>query len=315
MDFHHVSVFLNEAIDLLAIKSDGIYVDCTLGGAGHSKKIAERLSKDGILIGIDQDTDALCAAKERLEDYECKIHLIHSNFENLDSILKDLNIDKIDGILFDLGVSSHQIDTESRGFSYVKDAPLDMRMNKENPFSAMDVVNNYSKEELTSIFYEYGEEKWSVRIADIILEKRLEKPILTTGELVDIVHRAIPKKLRPKDGGHPAKRIFQAIRIEVNKELEILNNTFNTALKHLNIGGKMVVITFHSLEDRITKQFMKEKEKGCICPKELPICTCNHKKEIKILSKGIKPSTKEVEENPRSKSAKIRAFEKIWENV
>lgn len=236
---------------------------------------------------------------------------MHSNFKNLEAILNDLNIEYIDGILFDLGVSSYQLDEADRGFSYMQDAPLDMRMDKTQDFSAYNVVNEYDEEQLNHIFKTYGEERWSKRIAEFIVKYRQEKKIETTGELVDIIRRAIPAAVRKKATGHPAKRIFQAIRIEVNNELGILENTFKTAVKHLNKGGKIAVITFHSLEDRITKNVFKELSRGCICPPHLPICVCNHKPEIKLCSKAIKPSKYEMDDNSRSKSAKLRVAEKL----
>ena len=311
MEFEHISVLPEEVIAGLAIKPDGIYVDCTLGGAGHSSRIASQLNENGHLIGIDQDEDAIKVATERLKQYQCKIDIVHSNFKNLEAILNDLNIEYIDGILFDLGVSSYQLDEADRGFSYMQDAPLDMRMDKTQDFSAYNVVNEYDEEQLNHIFKTYGEERWSKRIAEFIVKYRQEKKIETTGELVDIIRRAIPAAVRKKATGHPAKRIFQAIRIEVNNELGILENTFKTAVKHLNKGGKIAVITFHYLEDRITKNVFKELSRGCICPPHLPICVCNHKPEIKLCSKAIKPSKYEMDDNSRSKSAKLRVAEKL----
>lgn len=311
MEFNHISVLPEEVIAGLNIKEDGIYVDCTLGGAGHSSMIAERLSEKGHLIGIDQDEEAIAVARERLSKYPCKIDVVHSNFENIAQVLEDLNIDKIDGALFDLGVSSYQLDEAERGFSYMQDAPLDMRMDKTNSFNAYDVVNTYDIKALGRIFVNYGEERWSKRIAEFIDRQRKEAPIRTTGELVDVICKAIPAAVRKKDQGHPAKRVFQAIRIEVNRELEILEDAFKIAVEHLNPGGRIAVITFHSLEDRITKNVFKSLAAGCICPKELPICVCNHKPEIKILTKGKKPTDKEMARNSRSKSAKLRVAEKL----
>ena len=311
MDFEHISVLPEEVIEGLSIKPNGIYVDCTLGGAGHSSMIASKLNREGHLIGIDQDEDAIKAASERLKNFECKIDIVHSNFKYLEDVLNKLNIQYIDGILFDLGVSSYQLDEADRGFSYMQDAPLDMRMNKEQAFSAYDVVNEYDEEKLYYIFKTYGEERWGKRIAQFIVEQRKEKSIETTGELVDIVRRAIPAAVRKKATGHPAKRIFQAIRIEVNNELGILENTFRTAVNHLNKNGRIAVITFHSLEDRITKNVFKELSRGCICPPQLPVCMCNHKAEIKLCSKAIKPSKHEMNDNSRSKSAKLRVAEKL----
>ena len=310
MEFKHVSVLLNECIDALDIKEDGIYVDCTLGGAGHSSHILKHLSKDGMLIGIDQDRDALKAAKERLKDYD-NVRYVHSNFYNIDNILTELDVDKVDGILMDLGVSSYQLDEASRGFSYMQDAHLDMRMNRDNDFSAYEVVNNYSEEELYKIIRDYGEERFAKRIANFIVNKRSIKPIETTFELVDIIKAAIPAKAR-REGPHPAKRTFQAIRIEVNSELKILNKTIEDGINRLNPGGRMAIITFHSLEDRIVKLKFRELENPCTCPKEFPVCVCGKKPLIKVLSKkGIAPTEKEIEENPRSRSAKVRVVEKI----
>ena len=310
MEFKHVSVLLNECLDALNIKDDGIYVDCTLGGAGHSSHILQRLSKDGLLVGIDQDTDALKAAGERLKEYENK-KLVHNNFHNIDSILEELDIPKVDGILMDLGVSSYQLDEGERGFSYMKDAPLDMRMNRDREFSAYDVVNSYSMEDLWRIIRDYGEEKFAKRVAEFIVNRREEKPIETTLELVDIIKAAIPAKAR-REGPHPAKRTFQAIRIEVNGELEILNKAIEDGVNRLNKGGRMAIITFHSLEDRIVKLKFRELANPCTCPKEFPICVCGKKPLVKLISrKAIDPSKEEVEENPRSRSAKVRILEKI----
>ena len=310
MEFKHVSVLLNECLDALNIKDDGIYVDCTLGGAGHSSHILQRLSKDGLLVGIDQDTDALKAAGERLKEYENK-KLVHNNFHNIDSILEELEIPKVDGILMDLGVSSYQLDEGERGFSYMKDAPLDMRMNRDREFSAYDVVNSYSMEDLWRIIRDYGEEKFAKRVAEFIVNRREEKPIETTLELVDIIKAAIPAKAR-REGPHPAKRTFQAIRIEVNGELEILNKAIEDGVNRLNKGGRMAIITFHSLEDRIVKLKFRELANPCTCPKEFPICVCGKKPLVKLISrKAIEPSKEEVEENPRSRSAKLRIIEKL----
>ncbi|GAA0075916.1 16S rRNA (cytosine(1402)-N(4))-methyltransferase RsmH [Clostridium sp. CTA-5] len=310
MEFKHVSVLLNECIDALDIKEDGIYVDCTLGGAGHSSHILKNLSKEGLLIGIDQDKDALKAAKERLKDFE-NVTYVHSNFYNIDSILENLEIPKVDGILMDLGVSSYQLDQGERGFSYMKDAPLDMRMNRDNDFSAYEIVNKYSEEKLYKIIKDYGEERFAKRIANFIVNRRIEKPIETTLELVDIIKAAIPAKAR-REGPHPAKRTFQAIRIEVNSELQILNKTIEDGVNRLNSGGRMAIITFHSLEDRIVKLKFRELQDPCTCPKEFPICVCGKKSSVKLISrKGIEPSKEEVEENPRSRSAKLRIIEKL----
>lgn len=310
MEFKHVSVLLNECLKNLAIKEDGIYVDCTLGGAGHSSHILERLSDKGMLIGIDQDTDALKAAKERLKNYK-NVKYVHNNFYNIDSILEELNVEKVDGILMDLGVSSYQLDEGERGFSYMKDAPLDMRMNRDNDFSAYDVVNKYSVDELFRIIKDYGEEKFARRIANFIVERRETKNIETTLELVEIIKDAIPAKAR-REGPHPAKRTFQAIRIEVNGELRILNKAIEDGVKRLNKGGRMAIITFHSLEDRIVKLKFRELADPCTCPKDFPICVCGKKPTVKLVSrKAIDPSLEEVEENPRSRSAKLRVLERI----
>ncbi|OOM09240.1 16S rRNA (cytosine(1402)-N(4))-methyltransferase RsmH [Clostridium saccharobutylicum] len=310
MEFKHVSVLLNECIEALNIKEDGIYVDCTLGGAGHSSHILKHLSKEGMLIGIDQDKDALKAAKERLKEFD-NVKYVHSNFYNIDNILNQLEIEKVDGILMDLGVSSYQLDEAERGFSYMQDAPLDMRMNRDNDFSAYDIVNNYTEEDIYRIIKDYGEERFAKRIANFIVNRRGEKPIETTFELVDIIKAAIPAKAR-REGPHPAKRTFQAIRIEVNSELKILNKTIEDGVNRLNKGGRMAIITFHSLEDRIVKLKFRELDNPCICPKGFPICVCGKKPIVKLISrKGIAPSNEEIEENPRSRSAKVRVIEKL----
>ena len=310
MEFKHVSVLLNECIDALNIKENGIYVDCTLGGAGHSSHIVEHLSKDGLLIGIDQDKDALKAAKERLKEFK-NVKYVHNNFYNIDSILNELDIPKVDGILMDLVVSSYQLDEAERGFSYMKDAPLDMRMDRDNDFSAYEIINDYSEDELYKIIKDYGEERFAKRIANIIVNRRAEKPIETTFELVDIIKAAIPARMR-RDGPHPAKRTFQAIRIEVNSELKILNKTIEDGVNKLNKGGRMAIITFHSLEDRIVKLKYRELENPCTCPREFPICACGKLPTVKVISKkGIAPTEKEIEENPRSRSAKLRIIEKL----
>jgi len=310
MDFKHVPVLLNECIEALNIKEDGIYVDCTLGGAGHSSEIIKKLSPKGKLIGIDQDRNAIDAAKEKLKDYNNVIY-VHDNFINIENILMNLEIPKVDGLLMDLGVSSHQLDVAERGFSYMQEAPLDMRMNRENDFSAFDMINEYSEEEITKVIRNYGEEKFAKRIAKFIIDKRANKPIETTLELVDIIKAAIPAKYR-RDGPHPAKRTFQAIRIEVNQELQILNKAIEDGVKSLNVKGRIAIITFHSLEDRIVKVKFKDLQDPCKCPKEFPICACGKKPIVKIMSrKPINPSTLEVEENPRSRSAKLRVCEKI----
>lgn len=310
MEFNHVSVLLGECIEALNIKKDGIYVDGTMGGAGHSSEIVKKLNKEGILIGIDQDTDALEASKKRLHNYENVIY-VHNNFTNIDEVLERLQIPKIDGMLMDLGVSSYQLDEAERGFSYMKDAPLDMRMNREKELSAYNVVNEYPEEELYKIIKNYGEEKFAKRIASFIVSNREDKPIETTLELVEIIKNAIPAKAR-REGPHPAKRTFQAIRIAVNAELDIIEKAISDGVNRLNKGGRMAIITFHSLEDRIVKNKFRELAISCTCPKEFPICICNGKAKVKLISrKAIEPSKEEVSLNPRSRSAKLRVIEKL----
>ena len=310
MEFNHISVLLNECLEGLNIKENGIYVDGTLGGARHSSEILKRLSNEGRLIGIDQDTDALKAAKERLKNYS-NVTFVHSNFSSIENVLNNLNIDGVDGILMDLGVSSYQLDEGERGFSYMKDAPLDMRMNRDNDFSAYNVINEYSEEDLYRIIRDYGEEKFARRIASFIVENRQEKNIETTLELVEIIKSAIPAKAR-REGPHPAKRTFQAIRIEVNSELSILNKTIEDGVGKLNKGGRMAIITFHSLEDRIVKNKFRDLAVSCRCPKEFPVCVCGEKAKVKVISrKAIEPTKEEVDINPRSRSAKLRVIEKL----
>ncbi len=310
MEFHHVSVMLNEVIDALNIKPDGIYVDGTLGGAGHSKEIVKKLTT-GRLIGIDQDTAALRKSEEVLADYMDKVTLVHGNYSYIKSILRVNSVDKVDGIFLDLGVSSHQLDTEERGFSYNKDAPLDMRMDTTAGMTAWDVVNNYTEEELEKIIWDYGEEKWAKRIAKFIVEDRKEKPIDTTLELVTTIKKAIPKKVRA-EGHHPAKKTFQAIRIEVNDELGVLTRAINDMADCLVPGGRLAIITFHSLEDRIVKEAFRELYRDCVCPPELPICVCDKVREIEIITrKPLEPSKEELNVNPRSRSAKLRVAEKL----
>ncbi|OPJ63243.1 16S rRNA (cytosine(1402)-N(4))-methyltransferase RsmH [Clostridium oryzae] len=310
MEFKHKPIMLNEIVDGLNIKENGIYVDCTMGGAGHSEAIVRRLSKDGKLIGIDQDIEAINASKKRLEAFENVIY-VNDNFYNIKNILNTLNITGVDGILMDLGVSSYQLDNGERGFSYMQDAPLDMRMNRENEISAYDVVNGYDKGELEKIIRDYGEEKFARRIADFIVKARENKKIETTLELVDIIKAAIPAKAR-REGPHPAKRTFQAIRIEVNEELTVLSKAVDSAIEMLNSKGRMAVITFHSLEDRIVKSKFKTQENPCTCPPDFPICQCGKKPQVKIITrKPMEPSENELEENPRSRSAKLRIIEKL----
>ena len=311
MEFKHTPIMLSECLEALNIKKDGIYVDGTLGGAGHSQEILKRLNENGLLIGIDKDDDALKVSGERLSKIANNFKTVKSDFKNMIEVLDNLNINKIDGVLLDLGVSSYQLDNGERGFSYRFDAPLDMRMDTTKNFSAYNVVNEYSEQELTRIFYEYGEENWSKKIAQNICLKREEKPIETTFELVDIIKNTIPLK-KQFEGGHPAKRIFQAIRIEVNNELKNLDTVLKNVAHRLNKGGRIAVITFHSLEDRIVKNAFKDLSTGCICPKYFPVCTCNHKQVGKLVNnKPIIPSLSEQQENTRSQSAKLRVFEKI----
>lgn len=310
MEFHHVSVLLDECIENLNIKPEGVYVDCTMGGAGHSKEIVKKLSNKGLFIGFDQDKNAIKTAKERLSEYSDRVKFVHSNFENIKDELEKIGVYKIDGVLADLGVSSHQLDEADRGFSYMQDAPLDMRMDVRCEFSAYDVVNGYTEEELAKIIKDYGEENWAKRIAKFIVEERKEKKIETTKELVDIIKKAIPKKARI-DGPHPAKRTFQAIRIEVNNELGVITKMIEDASSIMNKGGRICIITFHSLEDRIVKNAFKELSLDCICPPHLPMCQCDKKSEVKIITrKPIIPTDEEIEVNPRSRSAKLRVAEK-----
>lgn len=309
--FSHKPVLLYECIESLDIKPNGIYVDGTAGGGGHSFQIASALGDGGRLIAIDRDEDAIRAAGKRLARFGDKVTLVRSNFGELESVCSELCIDRIDGILMDLGVSSYQLDTPERGFSYQADAPLDMRMDKRSSFSAYDVVNSYSEEELRNVIFGYGEEKFGGRIASEIVRTRSEKPIETTGELSEIIKKAIPAAAR-QGGPHPAKRTFQAIRIEVNGELSVIAPAIGSAVKLLSPGGRIAVITFHSLEDREVKQSFAELAKGCTCPKEFPVCVCGNHPKLKIITKKpILPSAAELEENPRSRSAKLRVAEKI----
>lgn len=309
-EFHHISVLLQECIDGLNIKPDGIYIDGTLGGAGHSSQIVKRLTT-GRLIGIDRDPVALKAAGERLEQYKDNVTLVHSNFCEMAQVVKDLDLPGVDGILLDLGVSSPQLDEVSRGFSYMADAPLDMRMNSEDLLTAYTVVNTWSQDELKHILFDYGEERYAPRIAGAICRYREEKPIETTLELVDIIRSAMPAQaLREKQ--HPAKRSFQAIRIAVNDELGSVERAMEAAIPLLNPGGRLAVITFHSLEDRIVKNAMAEAAKGCTCPPNFPVCVCGKKPQVKLISrKPIVASDEELVVNPRSRSAKLRVCEKL----
>lgn len=311
MQFSHEPVLLKETIDGLNIKENGIYVDCTVGGAGHSIEILRRMGPDGRLVAIDQDQDALVHATEVLKDYKYQVFFIKCNYAYLGKILDELGIDFVDGVLMDIGVSSYQLDEGERGFSYHQDAELDMRMNQESELTARDVVNTYSKEDLENIFWNYGEEKWGMRIAEFIIREREEKEIVTTFDLVEIIKKAIPKKVR-MEGKHPAKKIFQALRIEVNKELDVLETGIHSAVERLKVGGRLAIITFHSLEDRIVKTNFKELSKGCTCPHELPICVCNKKEKVKVINrKPIIASEEELKNNNRSRSAKLRVCEKL----
>ncbi|MFV0528719.1 MAG: 16S rRNA (cytosine(1402)-N(4))-methyltransferase RsmH [Lachnospiraceae bacterium] len=310
MEFSHQSVLLEETIEGLHIKPDGIYADGTLGGAGHALEVCKRLSAAGSFIGIDQDKDAIEAATERLRDYADRTTLVRSNYCNMKEILSGMGIEKVDGILLDLGVSSYQLDQPERGFSYREDAPLDMRMNQDMAQTAATIVNTYSEQELFHIIRDYGEDQFAKNIAKHIVIARQEQEIKTTGELVEIIKRAIPMKIRVK-GGHPAKKTFQAIRIELNAELEVLKNSLEDMADSLQNGGRLCIITFHSLEDRIVKRAFKEFENPCTCPKEIPVCVCGKQPKGKIITrKPILPSVREMSENPRSKSAKLRIFER-----
>lgn len=310
MSFEHVSVLYQECLDGLNIKPEGIYVDGTLGGGGHSEGILKLLPQ-GLLIGIDQDPDALKAASERLAAFGEHFKPYRSNFEQVAAVLDDLGIEAIDGMLMDLGVSSYQLDTPERGFSYNHDAPLDMRMDPAATTSAYDVVNTYTAKDLEYVIREYGEENWAKRIASFIVEARAEAPIKTTHQLVDIIKAAIPKKAR-MDGPHPAKRTFQAIRIEVNRELDIIPRTIKAAAQLLKPGGRIAIITFHSLEDRIVKNTFRDLANDCICPPQAPICTCNTVPLLKVVTrKPILPSGQELLDNPRARSAKLRVAERI----
>lgn len=311
MTFSHKSVLLNETIEGLCIKPDGIYVDGTLGGAGHSAEIAGRLSERGRLIGIDQDEAAIRAASERLKLYGDKVLIQRSNYENMCAIVRDAGYEKVDGILLDLGVSSYQLDTAERGFSYKYDTKLDMRMDERQSLTAETVVNEYTETELFHIIRDFGEDKFAKNIAKHIVMARQEKPIRTTYELNEIIKAAIPAKMR-EVGGHPSKRTYQAIRIACNRELEVLENSLDDMISLLAPGGRLCIITFHSLEDRIVKTVMKRNENPCICPPSFPVCTCNRKPTGRVITrKPIVPSETEIEENSRSKSAKLRIFEHV----
>lgn len=310
MDFKHISVLLNETIDGLNVNPHGIYVDGTLGGGGHSLEICKRLSKEGRLVGIDQDKDAIEAASKRLADYNDQVQTVRSNYSEIDTILSDLHIGAVDGIVLDLGVSSYQIDNEDRGFSYMHDSALDMRMDQRVNLTAADIVNGYTEEKLFYMIRDYGEDRYAKLIAKKIVEARKEAPIATTVQLSNIIKEAVPKRAQIK-GGHPAKKTFQAIRIEVNNELNVLRESLDKMIDCLKPGGRICVITFHSLEDRIVKLKFKENENPCTCPPGLPVCVCGKKPKGKVITrKPIVPSAEEIENNSRAKSAKLRIFER-----
>ncbi len=310
MKFNHTSVLLQETIDGLNIRPNGVYVDGTLGGGGHSYEIASRLSDRGQLIGIDQDEAAITAAGERLKEFGDRVIIVRSNYRNTKSILQSLQIEKIDGMMLDLGVSSYQLDTEERGFSYRYDAPLDMRMDKRQTLTARDIVNGYSEMELFRVIRDYGEDKFAKNIAKHIVAARQQSPIETTGQLNEIIKAAIPAKMRA-EGGHPSKRTYQAIRIECNKELEVLRNSLEELIGLLNPGGRLCIITFHSLEDRIVKSAFKKAENPCTCPPSFPVCVCGKVSQGKVITnKPILPGEEELERNSRAKSAKLRIFER-----
>ena len=311
MEFKHVSVLKNECIEGLQIKSSGTYVDGTFGGGGHAMEIISRLNGNGRFIGIDQDQDAVENGRAKLEPYKEKAQLVRDNFSNIISIMKDLHIVAVDGILLDIGVSSYQLDTGERGFSYMHDAELDMRMDQRNPMTAKRMIAEYSEKELANIIKDYGEERWATRIAQFIVAERKIKPIETTGELVEVIKKAVPKGAR-KDGPHPAKRTFQALRIAVNNELGILEQAIEDMAGLLAPGGRLCIITFHSLEDRIVKQTFHRLEHPCTCPPEFPVCVCGKKPSIRVITrKPILPSEEELEFNPRARSAKLRILEKL----
>ena len=310
MEFVHKSIMLEEVIESLAIKPNGIYVDGTLGGAGHSSEIVKRLGEDGRLIGIDQDGEAIEAATKRLKPYKDKVTIVRSNYAQMKEVLRDLGIHKVDGILLDLGVSSYQLDNAERGFTYREDVPLDMRMDQRQTKTAKDIVNDYSEMELYHIIRSYGEDKFAKNIAKHIVQARQKAPIETTGQLIEVIKAAIPKKVRAT-GGHPAKKTFQAIRIELNHELDVLKNNLEDMIDLLNDEGRIAIITFHSLEDRIVKNIFRTSERPCICPPEFPVCVCGRVSKGKVITrKPIVPGKEELEENSRSKSAKLRVFER-----
>ncbi|MCI8648042.1 MAG: 16S rRNA (cytosine(1402)-N(4))-methyltransferase RsmH [Firmicutes bacterium] len=311
MIFKHTSVLYDPCINNLNIDPEGIYVDGTLGGGGHAAGVCQNLGKNGTLIGIDRDEDALKAAEERLREYSCKKFFVQSNYAEIKDVLDQLGIKEINGALLDLGVSSFQLDNEERGFSYMKDAPLDMRMSQSDSFTARDVVNTYTEKELTEIIRNYGEERWASRISKFIVQKRKDAPVETTGQLVEIIKAAVPASAR-RDGPHPAKRTFQAIRIEVNDELEQLKLAVGNFCDVLADKGRLCIITFHSLEDRIVKNILNNRANPCTCPKEFPVCVCGKKADIrKVTGKPILPAQEEIEENPRARSAKLRVAERM----
>lgn len=310
MTFQHKSVLLEETIDSLKIKPDGIYVDGTLGGGGHAAQVCRRLGPEGRLIGIDQDEDAVLAAGERLKEFENKVTIVRNNYHEIKGILQELGIQKADGIYLDLGVSSYQLDTPERGFSYREDAPLDMRMDLRKAQTAADIVNEYEEMELYRVIRDYGEEKFAKNIAKHIVKAREKKKIETTGELTDIIKAAIPMKMRAV-GGHPAKRTFQALRIELNRELEVLETSIDTMIELLKPEGRLCIITFHSLEDRIVKNKFRENENPCVCPPDFPVCVCKRASKGKVVTrKPIAPTEEEIEKNKRAKSSKLRVFER-----
>ncbi|SHE38916.1 16S rRNA (cytosine1402-N4)-methyltransferase [Caldanaerobius fijiensis DSM 17918] len=311
MDFRHVPIMLNEVIDALNLQQGSVIVDATIGGAGHSSEIIKRILPGGLLIGIDQDEDAIMASQQRLGPYSPNVVIKKANFSDIKKVLSSLGISRVDGILADIGVSSHQLDEAHRGFSYMHDAPLDMRMDRSSKVTAEVLVNTLSKSDLEKIIREYGEERWASRISEFIVRERQQKPIKTTGQLVDIIKAAIPARSR-REGPHPAKRTFQALRIAVNDELNNLENAIWDFIDVLRPGGRLAIITFHSLEDRIVKTAFKNAENPCICPKDFPVCICNRKPLIKIITKKpIIPSEEEQQDNPRSRSAKLRVAEKL----
>ncbi|MCR4777383.1 MAG: 16S rRNA (cytosine(1402)-N(4))-methyltransferase RsmH [Lachnospiraceae bacterium] len=312
MSFEHVSVMLSETVDGLNVRPGGIYVDGTIGGGGHSYEICKRLSGKGKLIGIDQDEAAIAAAGARLSEYGDMVTIVRSNYEQIGKVLYELGIEKVDGIMLDLGVSSYQLDTAERGFSYKEEAPLDMRMDTRNPKTARDIVNTYSEKDLFRIIRDYGEDSFAKNIAKHICMEREKQPIETTTQLAEIIKQAIPMAVRKK-GGHPAKQTFQAIRIELNRELEVLSGTLDEMIDLLNDGGRLSIITFHSLEDRIVKSAMKKNENPCTCPPDFPVCMCGNKSKGRVITrKPILPSKEELEVNSRSASAKLRVFERVY---